>query len=42
MLEAGVEMWFKTEVHNHRVVMAIYVGVNTVETFEELPEKAWE
>jgi hypothetical protein len=30
VLEAGVEVGFKTEVYYHRIVMAVYVGVDTV------------
>lgn len=40
MLEAGVEMWFKTKVHHNRIMMAVDMGVNTVQALEDLTQKA--
>lgn len=37
VLEARIEMWLKAQVHNDRVVVAIDMGVDSVEAFEELP-----
>ena len=42
VFEARVQVWFETQMHNHRVVVAVYVGVDTVEALEELAKKAWE
>ena len=41
VLEAGIEMCFKTEFANHRVVVAVDVGVNAVHAFEYLADHAW-
>jgi hypothetical protein len=38
VLEARIKMWLKAQVHNDRVVVAIDVGVDSVESFEELAE----
>ncbi len=42
MLEAGIQVWLKTEMHDDRVVMAINVCVDSVETLEDLSEKTGE
>jgi hypothetical protein len=38
VLEAGVEMWLETQMNNDRVVMAIDVRINTVQTLEDLTD----
>jgi hypothetical protein len=42
VLEAGVEVSFKTELADDRVVMAVDVGVDTVHSLEDLADHAWE
>lgn len=42
MLEAGVQMRFETEVHHDGVVVAVNMGVDTVQTLEDLAEKTGE
>lgn len=42
VFEAGVEMWLKTEVYNYVVVMAVDVGVHTVQTLENLSKRRLE
>lgn len=42
MLEAGVQVWLKTEVYDDWVVVAVDVGVDSVQTFEDLSEETWE
>lgn len=42
VLEAGVQMWLETEVNHDRVVMAVDMGVDTVQTLENLAEKTGE
>jgi len=41
MFEAGVEMWFKPKLHNHRIVVAVYVSIHPVQTLEELLYEGW-
>jgi hypothetical protein len=36
VLEAGVEMWLKSEVDDNRIVVAVNVGVDTIQSFEHL------
>lgn len=36
VLEAGIEMWLEAELHNHRIVMAVDVSVDTIESLEHL------
>jgi hypothetical protein len=38
VLEARIEMWLEAQVHNDRVVVAVDVGVDSVEAFEELAQ----
>jgi tetrahydromethanopterin S-methyltransferase subunit B len=38
MLEASIEMWFKTKVDDDRVVVTIDVCINTVKTLEDLAD----
>jgi hypothetical protein len=38
MLEAGVEMWLQTQVDDDWVVMAVDVGVDSVESLENLTD----
>lgn len=38
VLEACVEMWLKTELHDDRVVVAVDVSVDAVETLEHLSD----
>jgi hypothetical protein len=42
MLEAGVEMGFEAEVYYYRVMMAVDMGVDTIQTFEDLAEETGE
>lgn len=42
VLEAGVEMWFESQVVDNRVVMAIHMRVDSVKTFEHLTDQAGE
>jgi hypothetical protein len=42
MLKAGIEMRLEPEFSNNWVVMAVYVGVDTVHALEDLPNHAWE
>lgn len=42
VLEAGVEMWFQSELEDDWVVMAVDVGVDSVQTLEHLADESWE
>lgn len=42
MLEAGVQVWLETEMYHNWVVMAVDVGVDSVQTLEDLSEETWE
>lgn len=42
VLEARVQVWFETELDNDRIVVAVDMGIDAVEAFEELPEKTRE
>jgi hypothetical protein len=42
MLEAGVEMGLEAEVYYYRVMMAVDVGVDTIQTLEDLTEEIGE
>jgi hypothetical protein len=42
VLEAGVQVRFESQMDDDRVVMAVDVGVDTVEAFEDLAEEAGE
>lgn len=37
VLEAGVEMWFETQMDNDRVVMAVDVGIDAIKPLKNLP-----
>lgn len=42
VLEAGVQMWLETEVHYDRIVVAVDMGVDTVQALEDLAEETGE
>jgi hypothetical protein len=42
VLEAGIEMWLETQVNNDRVVMAVNVRVDPIETLENLADRLTE
>lgn len=42
MLETGVKMGFKTKFSDDWVVVAIYVGIDTIHSLEDLTDHAWE
>lgn len=42
VLEAGIQMWLEAEVHHDRVVMAVDMGVDTVQALEDLTKKTGE
>lgn len=42
MLEARVEMWLQSKLANHRVVVAVDVGVDSIHALEDLADKAGE
>lgn len=42
MLEAGVQVWLETKVYHDRVVVAVDVGVDSVQTLEDLTEETRE
>jgi hypothetical protein len=42
MLETRVQMWFEAKLDNNRIVVAVNVGVYTVETLEDVSEERWE
>lgn len=42
MLETRVEVWLEAEVHDNGVVVAVDVGVDTVETLEDLADETGE
>jgi hypothetical protein len=42
MLEAGVEMGFEAEVYYYRVMMAVDMGIDTIQTLEDLAEETGE
>ena len=46
MLETSVQMRLKTELNNDWIMMAVYVGIDTVEPFKQLTdqgrERLWE
>jgi hypothetical protein len=42
MLEAGVEMGLEAEMYYYRVMMAVDVGVDTIQTLEDLAEEIGE
>lgn len=42
VLEAGVEVGLETEMHNHWVVVAVNVGIHSVETLEDLAQETGE
>ena len=42
MLEASIEMRLQTKVDNDWVVVAVYMGVDTIESFEQLPDQGRE
>lgn len=42
MLEACVQMGFKTQLDDDRVVVTVDVGVNTVEALEDLADEGGE
>ena len=42
MLEARIEMWLQTQLDNDRIMMTVDVGVDAVETFEDLADEGGE
>lgn len=36
MLKTGVEMRLKAQLDNHRIVMAVYVSIDSIEPLEKL------
>lgn len=42
VLKAGVQVGLKTKVYNNRVVMAVYVGIYSVKTLEDLAQETGE
>ena len=40
MLEAGIEMCLKAKFSNNRVVMAVYMGVDSVHSLKDLSNHA--
>jgi hypothetical protein len=42
VFEAGVQVWLETKVYHNRVVMAVDVGVDSVQTLEDLAEETRE
>lgn len=42
VLEAGVQVWLETKVYHDRVVVAVDVGVDSVQTLEDLTEETRE
>ena len=36
VLETGIEMWLEAELHDHWIVMAVDVSVDTIESLEHL------
>lgn len=42
VLEACVQMGLESKLYNNRVMVTVDVGVNSVESFEELTDQDWE
>jgi hypothetical protein len=42
VLEAGVQVWLETEVYHDGVVVAVDMGVDSVQTLEDLAEETRE
>lgn len=42
VLEASIQMWLEAEVYHDRVVVAVDMGVDTVQALEDLPEETGE
>lgn len=39
MLKTGVEVRFEPKLHNNRVMVAIYVSINSIKAFENLADE---
>jgi len=42
MLEARIEVRLESQFDNDRIVVAVYVGIYSVQTLEHITEKCWE
>jgi hypothetical protein len=42
VLEACVQMWLKSKLNNNRVMVTVYMRVDSVESLEKLANQDWE
>lgn len=42
VLEASVKVGLETEVHYHGIVVAVNMGIDSVETLKDLAQETWE